>query len=302
VATKAGVLEDELGLTDTGESAEPLDPEALRERIEDLLETAELDDVGGRPALRKLIDGQTDLLVDLLVGFDAIHELVSWFQEVTIYTLGQLEDQRFIEILADSNLVSALLRGSEWGSCSGLRPATARESRRALAMQRIIPAAHGAVRAFRWSAVERVDHLDEDGEDAVEVEDVDDQDYPAMRPALAELEENQSWALDRLLEGFHTPEEITIWSSRVIESSYAKIDVDRIQGITTDLVLRSTFTTRVDDEDAEESTRRRALYVRIVWAAKTLLPAFNRASAAIADRSTEVVAATGERIEPGSLS
>jgi|GEM_PF-523640 hypothetical protein len=251
-----------------------------RERVEDAL-AAVGSDTPIRAAVGKLSSDQSMLLVDLLDGFGTRRELIEWQQDMAIHSLGQLDDEWFVRSAYDSTTVSALL-GRPWGQSDGFDESTAEEIRRSFAAKFVLPAFHDALRTFRWSAIERVDHLDDDvDDDRTPIENPDRQQYPAMRPELGELNDRQEWALSELLDGFEDGEEVLIWAQQVTAASYAEIDSETVTRAYFERPIRRYLTGSNGDQ-------RRARFMRESWAAKYLLPSFNRAARALASRSTEV--------------
>ncbi|WP_435145928.1 hypothetical protein [Halobaculum sp. P14] len=273
------------------EDADAWGGDEQRRALHDRLEDAGVDHPT-RPATAKLTHDQMDLLVDLLNGFGSRGELLEWQQDLVIQTVGQLEDSWYSRVASSAPTVSALL-GEPWGTTDDMPPALAREVRRGIAAKDLLPAFHAGHAVARWAAVERVDHLDDDGEgDDIDPIDPREQQYPLMRPAFGELDGQQEAALADLLEGFETAEELLAWAHRVTSASYAEIE-------------RSTVTAPY----FEQPLRRRLLgtsptpeetFVRESWASEYLLPAFNRAADALGKRAQEVTAARGFRGETGS--
>ncbi|MFB6189678.1 MAG: hypothetical protein ABEI57_07315, partial [Halapricum sp.] len=106
-----------------------------------------------------------------------------------------------------------------------------------------------------------------------------DPDAPGLRPALKVLDEQLSWALDRLLAGFESDEAFLAWGQRVIQMSYAELDSEVIESAFFETEIRRRMTNRTDD---------RARFTRESWAAEYLLPGFNRAAARVASHTSEV--------------
>lgn len=256
-----------------------------RERVEDIMASVG-SDTPIRAAVGKLSSDQAMLLVDLLDGFETRRELIEWQQDLAIHSLGQLDDDWFVRASFDSPMVSALL-GRPWGPSKGFDESTAEELRRSYAAKYVLPAFHDALRTFRWSAIERVEHLDDDvDDDRTPIENPDRQEYPAMRPELGELNDRQEWALSALLDGFEDGEDVLIWAQQVTAASYAEIDSETVTRAYFERPIRRYLTGNNGD-------KQRARFMRESWAAKYLLPSFNRAAASLASRSTEV-ASDGE--------
>jgi hypothetical protein len=266
------------------------DSERVRQRLHDRLESAGIDHPT-RPATSKLTHDQMDLLVDLLEGFDSRRAILQWQQDLVVQTVGQLEDSWYSQTAASAPTVSALL-GEPWGTTDEMPPALAREVRRGIAAQDVLPAFHAGHEVARWAAVERVDHLDDDaGEDGVDPIDPQAQEYPLMRPAFGELDGQQEAALADLLEGFETPEDLLAWSHRVTSASYAQIERETLTAPYFERPLRR----RLLGTDASEEDR----FIRESWACEYLLPAFNRAANALGQRAQEVTAGRGVQNESG---
>ncbi|WP_245154571.1 hypothetical protein [Halorussus marinus] len=278
------------------ESSEPPDAtpdivaEELREGIHAALEGAGVD-APTRPATAKLTHDQTDLLVDLLGGFESRREILEWEQELVIQTVGQLEDEWFTRTASDAPTVAALL-GEPWGPCEAMPTELAVEIRRGIVAKDLLPAFHAGHEVARWAAVERVDHLDDnaDGDDP-EAIDPQEQQYPLMRPAFGEIAGQQESALEQLLEGFENAEALLAWSLQVVGASYAKIERETVTRPYFEQGLRRRL---VGTEPSEKDQ-----FIRESWAAEFLLPAFNRAADALGQRATEVTAGQAYHGETG---
>lgn len=273
--------------TDAGETV----PEDLREEIHNALETAGVD-APTRPATAKLTHDQADLLVDLLDGFGSRHEILQWQQELVIQTVGQLEDEWYTRLAADAPTVAALL-GRPWGPCETMPAELATEIRRGIVAKDLLPAFHAAHEVARWAAVERVDHLDDnnEGDDPDEI-DPREQQYPLMRPAFGEIAGQQEAALEALLDGFRSAEDLLTWTLRVVGASYAQIDRETVTAPYFEQPLRRRLVGREPDE--------RDTFIRESWAAEYLLPAFNRAADALGQRASEVTAGQNYHADTGS--
>ncbi|QCJ48537.1 hypothetical protein FCF25_09035 [Haloprofundus sp. MHR1] len=256
---------------------------STKERIEDAVQAAGTDSPI-RAAVGKLSADQARLLVDVLEGFETRRELLEWQQDLAVHALGQLDDEWFTRSACHSPTVSALL-DRPWGTSDGYSAEVALEFRRAYVAEFVLPAFHEALKVFRWAAVARVEHLDDENEDAKPVESPDRQQFPAMRPELGELNDRQEWALGELLDGFDDAEALLVWGHQVTAASYAEID--------SSTVTRAYFERPIREHLCGPRDDARARFMRESWAAKYLLPSFNRAAAALAQRATEV-ASTGD--------
>ena len=253
----------------------PSDTDSARTRVHNTLADAPVEE--GRPALAKLSADQSEVLADLLDGFETRRDVLHWMQSVTLHTLGALDDDWYQDVGADVGMMSALL-GRPWGEFdpSDYSERWATEVRRGLAAEDLLPAARQAHREFRWNAVEFYDDPDHETEDPP---DPSKQQHPGMRPALSSLDERMEWALSRLLDGFEDGDEFLAWGQRVIALTYAELDADVVRDAYFEVAMRRRMTDRTDP---------RARFVRESWAAEYLLPGFNRAASRAASRSAEV--------------
>jgi len=296
-SSQDGPVDDHWTVQETTRAAqerEAVDTEALRRTFHQDLERAGVDGTT-RPATTKLTHDQADLLVDLLEGFSDRRELLEWHQEVVVQSLGQLPDSWYTETATDAPTVSALL-GRPWGPVDDVDPSVAREIRRGMVASDLLPAFRDAHHEFRWAAVERVEHLDDQAEgDAPDAVDPRLQEYPAMRPAFGELEGQQRAVLQSLLDGFDSAEQLLLWTVQVVGGTYAEIPAETVRRPYFEEPLRHHMETPTDGRDR---------FVRRSWAAEYLLPAFNRAAAELAQRAAEVTAReTGSsRTGAGSIS
>lgn len=252
----------------------------LEERLARMLE--KITDSPPRPAAAKLAYDQARVLVAVLEGFHSRADLLDWMQDLTIHSLGALPDDWYAEVAADSAMVSALL-GRPWGTLSqsdhdDLPPEFADEVRRGLVVEDLLPAFRTAHREFRWSAGERVEFLDDETDDAPRV-DPTEQSYPAMRPSLGHLRDRTEWALESLLAGFDDETEVLIWVQTVTAAVHAEVDEATVKGAYFQRPIREAMLGNAEN----------AAWVREAWAAEYLLPAFNRATAEVADRAGEVI-------------
>lgn len=277
--TEAGVSGRSDGLVDAIE---------LRADIHAALESAGVD-APTRPATTKLTHDQADLVVDLLDGFDDRRDLLEWAQDLVIQSLGQLEDSWYSRTLTNPAILTILL-GRPYGPISEVDledlDALAAEIRRGIVAKDLLPAFHAAHRTFRWAAVERIDHLDDEGQ-GNDPEPIDPaaQAFPAMRPSLGELQGQQAAALTKLLDGFPTEERLLLWSLQLVGASYAEIDREDAEAPYFERELRGHLMEPTSPEDR---------FIRQSWAAEFLLPAFNRAAHELAQRAAEVTS-TGSR-------
>lgn len=245
------------------------------DRLDNLLDDAP--DVTDRPALAKLSADQLSLLDQWLKGFTSRRAVLDWMQEAAMQSLGALEDDWFVAQVTDATVMASLLE-EPWGPLErDVSSAWAADYRADVAAKDLIGAFHDATNQFRWSASERHDRDEYDGDET----DLDAQ-APGMRPAFEDVDKQQDWALARLLDGFEDAEQFLLWGQYVTRASYAEIDRSTVREAYFDRVVRDWMTSPVDEQ---------ARFWRETWAAKFVLPGFNRAAARISSRSSEVVQA-----------
>lgn len=267
-----------------------LDEAAVRdELVEMLVLSSEVVDErraeGQRTALDRLLLDQADLWVEAIAGFRDRSAVLTWMQDVVIHSLGRIGPAEwFAGVLADENLMAALL-ARPYGGCDGFSPQQVRELREGWTADVLLPAFADAHREFRWSAVE---YGSNDSEDWQEAPDPSVQRAPAMRPALATLEERQARALETLLEGFETSTAFAAWGQAVTRASYAELDRALLREAYFDLPVRRRMTA---PDDAE------ARWFREAWAAEYLLPAFNAAATQLSSRANEVAESTSNDLK-----
>lgn len=280
-----------LDLTDLQERVSDAD---LEDRLDGVVK--QLTDAPTRPAVSKLATDQARVIVWLLDGFDDRVEMLAWMRELTIQSLGSIDDEWFARVASDSTVVSALL-GEPWGTLQqdgvgDLPPEFASEIRRGMVAEDLLPAFRQAHKEFRWSAGERVEYLDEEGEMDSERIDPREQQYPSMRPALGELAERTEWALASLLAGFENRGALLLWVQSTVAIIHAEIDEDEIRA--------AYFHTPSREMMLERGERGR--FLRTAWAAEYLLPAFNRATREVAERAGEVTSEQTQTSSGGSIS
>ncbi|AXG06578.1 hypothetical protein DU500_09140 [Haloplanus rubicundus] len=262
--------------------SKPLSEASPGARVEAAFRGEAVEEDVPRPALANLSRRQQRVLASLLDGFESRRDVLQWMQDVVIATVGALDGEWFVTRATDASIMSALL-GEGWGTARALEDGTPEEVRRGIAAQDILPAVHQAQRKFRWSASEYYDDPDHDPSDLT-----DDPDAPGMRPALKVLDEQLSWALDQLLEGFESDEAFLAWGERAIQMSYAEVDSEAVEDAFFETEVRRRMTDRTDA---------RARFVRESWAAEYLLPGFNRAAARVASHTSEVPEQEQTRME-----
>ncbi|AFK18638.1 hypothetical protein E6P09_07630 [Haloferax mediterranei ATCC 33500] len=229
-----------------------------------------------RRALAKLSADQRDTFQQLLDGFETRSEVLRWMSEVTIHTLGALEDDWFAEVVSSPGTMSALL-SEPWGTLrdapESFSASTASEIRRSIAVMDLLPAIKRSHREFRWSAK---DYLNDD--DDGPLPNARTQAHPAMRPELGTLQSRMSTLLDELLRGFRDEDAFVEWGQEVVQASYAEVDSDVIEAAYFELPVRRMMLT-----DSE-----RARFFRESWAAEFFLSGFNASARQVSGRATEV--------------
>lgn len=249
-----------------------------------------------RPALESLSRDQRRLVRSWIAGFSDRRELLSWCHEATVLTLGQLPPEwhrdRLMSLSELTTLVVVEEERTRWLEEDVLlSPRNAREWRLAIASTDVLPACQEALRKLRWSSVEYTDDAT-DKSDRKTFISVDDQEAPAMRPALDETSTRQRWVIDEALDGFASLDEIVeTWAPVAIHASFGEVDQDLTAAFWRERPLREMFIEREDDA---------ARWFRESFVALELLPAFNRAIDELSDRAGEAVS-DGESIDHSAL-
>lgn len=238
-------------------------------------DSADTEDVPRR-ALAKLSADQRDAFQRLLDGFESRSGVLRWMSEVTVHTLGALEDDWFAAVVSSPGSMSALL-GEPWGPLRDadepFSAATADEIRRSMAVMDLLPAIRRSHHEFRWSAKDYLG-TDEDGD----IPDARTQLHPAMRPELGTLQSRMSGLLDELLRGFRDEDAFVEWGQEVVQASYAEVDAGVIEAAYFELPVRRLLLS--DDP--------RGLFFRESWAAEFFLAGFNASVRQVSGRAAEV--------------
>lgn len=232
-----------------------------------------------RPALVRLVgQDMREILADLLEGFQSRREVLEWAQRLAVRSLGKVPHdvydalgRAFVSRMDDPErpLLSVLLVPSRRDR--DVDEEVAREARRRLAGEYLLPSAHRALRELRADAGEYLGDAVGSSHDPLE------QRYIAMRPALDELDDRQQSALARFLIGFNDGEAVLEWGGRADLATHGEIG--------------DGFASRCY---AEESTRRALLGSRRVderaresLAAGYILPAYNAGVRVLSGRAGE---------------
>lgn len=178
-----------------------------------------------RPALIKLTEDLRDERDRLLAGFASRRAVLEWAQRLTVRTMGRLPQQWYVD-LADQftgvsqdarqrTFLAALL--SDAARDRDLDPDAAAEYREQLAGNLLRQAQHDAFRHLRVSANEYTD-VDESAQNPLK------QRYIAMRPALNELDRNQTRTIDAVLSGFEDRAAILAWGDDLELATHGQIE------------------------------------------------------------------------------
>jgi hypothetical protein len=273
--TEAGRLEDIVMTLEEIVAGSP--GETFRELVDKQADARQ----SRRPALVKLVIDVTDLEQELLDGFRSRRDVLEWSRRLTARTLGEVPTRWYLELArqfrglpADGSeraLMSALLDPAV--RTRDLDEGAAAELRARIAAEAIRPAAHRALRQLRADAGE---YIDDEG-DSVSKHDPRLQRFIAMRPALDELEVFQQRALSRLLAGFDSREEIMDWGSDLELASHGEVSERTVER-----AVNEPSTRRMLCSDRDVDKRARELF-----AARYLVPAFNRGVRDLAGRTAE---------------
>jgi len=235
-----------------------------------------------RPSLVRLKLDLEQLETELYDGFRRRRDVLDWMQRLCVRTLGRTR-QAFIENLSrqfrgrfdDSReraLLSAMLVPA--ARDRDLEAGTVDELRERLAATVIAPAYHRALRHLRKDAGEYIDSAQESKTSG---HDPQDQRFIAMRPAVDELDENQSTVLEDVLDGFDEPRDILEWGRDVELATHGEVDGDLVRRC---YVESSTRRMLCSDASADERARE-------LFAATYLVPAFNRGVRDLVGRAGE---------------
>lgn len=249
-----------------------------------------------RTALQKLTADQLDLLASFIDGFRSRREFLLWCQDAAIHTLGRLSGDWIVERAFSRLDLSVLLvndRRFDWADSAEdvLPPEKAATARRGVAAVDLLPSFTRSHRGFRWSTVE---YGTNDGRDGGDVPDADKQSNPAMRPALAELDQRQGWVLRRVLDGFASEDQLFAWVQQVTEATYAEVDDDLATRLYTESHTREMLLDR-------EGERSKSWFFRESFAAREIVAAFPAAAREVADRSGELAEHENKELDVKSL-
>jgi len=232
-----------------------------------------------RPALVTLTDGVRERVAALEAGFADSAAVLRWTQEMTIRTLGNLDDLVYADLARQFRgeqgvfLAALLVPAARADRYRDLDESVVERVRERFVAEYVLPAHHQAFRELRTDATEYIDEAD--GGDA---HDPRRQSYIAMRPALTELEEWQQRALETLLDGFAERGDILDWAHDVVLATHGEL----AESFATRAYReRSTARILTGDDPASASARE-------TFAAHHLLPAFRDGVRVLVGRSGEL--------------
>lgn len=241
-----------------------------------------------RPALVTLTDGLRDHVRELEDGFDDPDRVVTWVQEVTVRTLGNLDDVVYTDLARQFRgnqgvlLATLLVPSQRAPEFRDLEHDLVDRQREKFVAEMLMPAYQQAFRELRTDVTEYVDEADEG-----DAHDPSSQSYIAMRPALNELEGWQQRALTRLLDGFDERGDILDWGHDVTLATHGELERE---WVTRAYRERSTADVLTGDDSAAASARR-------LFAMHHLLPRFRDGVRVLVGRAGESASAETETTE-----
>jgi len=237
-----------------------------------------------RPALVTLHNDITDLKDEYRAGLRSERRLLTWLQEMTVRTLGEIDRQVYEDLPREmlgkqpGLFVVASVRPHD-----GIDNERARRGRELWLAEHVTEAYQAALRTLRTNATEYAGAAD-DGDEAHAPEK---QSAVAMRPSLREWDQRQRRALTDLLDGFDSREDISRWLDDVIMASYGEASGSWMRELVRDEVA-------VEILCGETSKHERG---RRILAADKLLPNFRRGIRTLANNAAEVADAETETKE-----
>ncbi|ELZ23489.1 hypothetical protein C475_14488 [Halosimplex carlsbadense 2-9-1] len=241
-----------------------------------------------RPALVTLSEDVRERVDELLDGLDSEGRALEWLQEVTIRTLGTI-DQRVYRDFArqfrgqQGVLLAAMLEPSaRRGRMRALDDEVAERTRENLVAHYVTPAHRKAFRRLRRDAT---DYADAAGDG--DAHNPKRQRFVAMRPELSELEQWQERALDSLLEGFEDRAELLDWGHDLLLATHGELDEEWVTRVYDEESTASVMT----GETPEDKRARR------LFAAHHLLPYYRAGVRVLSGRASEVADEGTQRTE-----
>lgn len=245
-----------------------------------------------RPALVALTEDVRERTEELRRGLDSEARVLEWVQELTIRTLGRIDTRVYTDLARQyrsplegrrrpsdrhvdgSVLLAALLKpGARRESMADLDDELAESLRERFLATYIHPAHRSAFRELRKDATEYVVDGDEGDE-----HDPHRQRHVAMRPALSELEGWQQRALEGLLDGFESVEDVLDWGHDLLLATHGEIGREWVTR-----VVEESSTTEVLLGDEREHERARRLF-----AAYHVVPRYRAGVRVLSRRAGEV--------------
>jgi hypothetical protein len=232
-----------------------------------------------RPALVTLSEDVRERVDELRTGLVDEDRVLEWFQEITIRTLGRIDERVYWDLARQFRgeqgvLLAALLRpGKRRGDMAALEEPVAIRVREHLVAHYVVPAHRDAFRELRTDATEYGD-----GAGDGDAHNPKRQRFIAMRPALSELETWQEHAIEALLDGFDARGDLLDWGHDLMLATHGELDRE--------------WLTRVYDEEptvgmllGETPADARA---RRLFAAHHVLPRYRAGVRVLAGRAGEV--------------
>ena len=236
-----------------------------------------------RPALVTLHNDITDLKDEYRRGLRSERRLLTWLQEMTVRTLGEIDAQVYEDLPREmlgkqpGLFVAASVRPHE-----GIDDDRARRGRELWLAEHVTEAYQAALRTLRTDATEYADEGHDDDRHAP-----DKQSAVAMRPSLREWDQRQRRALTDLLGGFDARDQISRWLDDVIMASYGEASGSWMRELARDEVAVEILCGETD----KHARGRRIL------AADKLLPNFRSGIRTLANNAAEVADAETESKE-----
>ena len=251
-------------MSDELQPAEDTDPN-LRADSEDI----GLPDI--RPALRAVQYDQAGVVSRPIDGFRSTIGVIRWLQSAAVVTLGELEDDLYLDlVLADDTLHQALLE-SESRALLYRKPLDddrARELREDLVATHLVPASVRAYQELESKAAEySVREVLKEEEYNPNDLDPSKQSHIAMRPGYDQLDRDQRHALARFWEGFDTRSELLEWVRGLTAPTNSQLSED----LASQVIHDETAVAYLLEDDVDEQ---RAQRYREWFLGSIVLPAF----------------------------
>ena len=240
-----------------------------------------------RPAESQLISQFADERDSLLDGFESRKAVLRWGQRIAVRTLGQIPQKRFHQLAMsfkpddeylEGVLLAAFLDGE--ARTREIDDHVAEKLRERWAAEVLGPV---QVRAFRDLRKDAGEYIGEEGDDDADPGfDPEAQEF-AMRPALSELDDFQSEALEMVLGGLEDQSQILEWGDVLTSATRGEpIDPKRGAGAFIPKAYREPSTVDLLTRETDAYKRAREAFV-----AHWLLPAYNRGVRDLSGRTAE---------------